>query len=383
MLIPAFFLVSCSRNPAPDAVSSVTKNKRAVLEPLLRRIMPEAIADGMVKVAIVRNLSPGDYGRQYMDSCVAEGRAMGFIVDCFDLKGDDEHSQDQILRIVGSDYDGIIFSLGGEALSYDTLLSGMDKRIKIVTFDDLPYKDDDPRKGLLPGITATTQDDEGLAEISLNALIDCIAPGPGQGFPSAPIRLISIIANPGIPPMDRRYEVYNRYIREGRIIEVARIIPPDFAYIRSAIRETLHNTLADYPPGTVDAIWAPYDEFAKGCYDALKETGRREIKLTSIDISNDDIKLMLDIPDQWIACAATDPSFAGVVNMRLLAAKLAGENTPATYTFDAQLIETSMLTHSITMANIAFHIPGWSSPQGLFEYPWTADLKDCVAGKGR
>ena len=383
ILIPAFFPVSCNKNPVYDAVSSATKNKRAVIEPLLQKIMPEAMADGMVKVAIVRNLAPGDYGQQYMESCVAEGRAMGFIVDYFELSGDYEHCRNHILRIIASDYDGIIFCLGGEDLSHYDFLPGIGKRIKIVTFDNLPYRDDDPRKDILYGITATTQDDEGLAIISLNVLIDSISPGSRPGIPQAPIRLISVIDQTGMPPMDSRHEVYDRYIREGRIIEVARIIPPDFAYIRSAIRETLIHILDDFPSGTVDAIWAPYDEYAKGCYDALKESGRREIKMTSIDISNDDIKLMLDLPDQWIASAATDPSLAGVVNMRLLAAKLAGENTPATYTFDAQLVKTSMLTHSITMANIALYIPGWLSPQGLFEYPWIATLKDSVAGRVR
>ena len=103
--------------------------------------------------------------------------------------------------------------------------------------------------------------------------------------------------------------------------------------------------------------------------------------MTSINISNDNIKLMLDNADQWIATAATDPSMAGAVNMRLLAAKLAGENTPSTYTFDSLLIESSILNHSITMTNIASHIPGWPSPQGLFEYPWMTELKDHVAGR--
>ena len=375
LLIPALFLTSCGRNPAPDAVTSATNNKKAVLEPMLRQIMPQAMADGMVKIAIARNMTAGDYGRQYMESCIAEGRSMGFVVDTFDLIGDGEHTRERILQIAAADYDGIIFSLGGEGISYNTILPEIDRRIKIVTFDNLPYRDDDPRKDVLYDITATTQDDQGLAEISLNALIDYFAPD------TKPIRLVSVITNPGIPPLDSRHEVYHRYIREGKIIEAARIVPPDYAYIRSAIREALIKTLADFPPGTIDAIWAPYDEFAKGCLDALTETGREELKLVSIDISNDNIKLMLDNAEQWIASAATDPSIAGVVNMRILAAKLAGERIPAAYTFSAQLIETSALNHSISMANIALNIPGWPSPHGLFEYPWMTALKDCVAGR--
>jgi len=378
-LVSVFFFASCDRNRAPDVVSSVTRNKRAVLEPLLKRIMSQAMADGMVKVAVVRNLAVGDYAQQYLESCIAEGRAMGFIVDSFVLSGDDEYCLRLINRIAAADYDGLILSLGGADFSYNSFLPPEDKKIKVVTFDNLPYRDDDPRKDVLSGVTATAQDDEGLAEISLQALIDCFASGSKNDRP--PVRLISVIAGPGIPPMDIRHAVYERFIREGRIVETARITLPDFTYARSGTREALLRILAQFPPGTVDAIWAPYDEFAKGCVDALGETGRREIKLTSIDISNDDFKLMMDYSNQWIASAATDPSVAGVVNMRLLAAKLAGENTPPVYTFDARLVETSMLHHSITMANIALNIPGWPPSGGLFEFPWMTDLKDRVAGR--
>ena len=358
-----------------DAVSSATQNKRVVLEPLLRRIMPQAMADGMVKVAIVRNLTGGDYGRQFLESCINEGRSMGFIVDSFVLSGENEQNKNKILQIAGADYDGIIFSLVGEGISYNDLLPHIDRKIKIVTFDNLPYKDDDLRKDALYGVTSAAQDDRGLAEISLSAMIESFA------SVMEPVRVISVIANPGIPLLDNRYDVYNRFISEGKIVEVAGIRPAGFDHIRSSIRETLIKTLADFPVGSFDAIWAPYDEFAKGCFDALNEAGRNEILLTSIDISNDNIKLMLDNADQWIATAATDPSVAGIIIMRILAAKLAGEETPSAYTFKAQLIKSSMLNQTITMANITSHIPGWLSSHGVFEFPWMIELKNCVAGR--
>jgi len=373
IIIIILFSSSCKRSPEAEEIPPGTFSKRAIIEPLIKRIIPETKTSGIVKIAIVRNMTTGDYGRQYQESCVAEGRSMGFLVDYFDLNGDGRHIRERILQIALADYDGIIFSLAGEGVAYSTLLPQIDRRIKIVTFDNLPYRDDDPRKDELLNITATAQDDKGLADISLKALVD--------SFETAPVRVISIIAEPGIPPLDNRYEVYRRYINEGKIIEVASITPPNYVFIRSAIREALIKTLENYPPGSIDAIWAPYDEFAKGCIDALNETGRSEIKLTSIDISSDNIKMMLDNADQWIASAATDPSMAGIINMRLLAAKLAGESVPAAFIFDAYLVETSMLNHSVTMANITSHIPGWPNPQGFFEYTWMTELKEAVAGR--
>jgi simple sugar transport system substrate-binding protein len=137
--------------------------------------------------------------------------------------------------------------------------------------------------------------------------------------------------------------------------------------------------LPEPPPGSVDAIWAPYDEFAKGCIDALEEAGRTDIKLVSIDISNDDIKLMLEHSEVWTATVAVDPRLIGIVNMRLLAAKFAGETTPELYTFEVQAVETPVLNQRINMANIAAVVPDWGREQGIFdEYPWMTRLKTAV-----
>ena len=63
LIIPVsvFLITACSKSPATATVSSVTHNKRAVLEPVLKRIMPEALEDGMVKVAFILNTAVEDY----------------------------------------------------------------------------------------------------------------------------------------------------------------------------------------------------------------------------------------------------------------------------------------------------------------------------------
>ena len=63
LIIPAtvFLITACNRNQSSATVSSVTHNKRAILEPVLKRIMPEAMEDGMVKVALICNTAVEDY----------------------------------------------------------------------------------------------------------------------------------------------------------------------------------------------------------------------------------------------------------------------------------------------------------------------------------
>jgi simple sugar transport system substrate-binding protein len=329
--------------------------------------MGDAMADGVVKIAIVRSLAVGDHTRQFLDACVSEGRSMGFMVDTFIVEGD-EYCRELITRISEADYDGLILSHGSADFTYPALKPVLDRGIKVVTFDALPYENGDPNNGILPGVTSTSQDDRKLARLSLEALIS----HSGE----RPAKVIRAWAGPGIPPLDERLLVYDEFVREGKIEELALITPKDFAFSRIGIRDALAVILPHFPEGTVDAVWAPYDEFAKGALDALNEAGRGDIKLISIDISNDDIKLMMAYPSVWVCTAAVDPGLIGTVNMRLLAAKLAGEIVPDTYIFDAQIVETSSLNHAINMANMALMIPGWGQAENLFDnYPWMAELK--------
>jgi simple sugar transport system substrate-binding protein len=181
---------------------------------------------------------------------------------------------------------------------------------------------------------------------------------------------------PGVPPLDRRQVVYDRYVKEGKITEVQLVGPVDSANPRGGTQDSLSAVLPKFSSGSVDAIWGSYDELAKGCLQALDDAGRSDIKIMSIDISNDDINLMLSHPDVWISTAAVDPRLIGVADMRILAAKFAGEATPDTYDLDAQSVLTSQLNDSINMTNIASVVPGWGQEQGVWDgFGWFKELK--------
>ena len=369
-------LAAASCTAASDRVETplggtAAMRKGPTTRTVLERSMPQAMADGMVKVAVVRNLAVNDHSRQFLEGCVSEGRAMGFVVDTFVTGGDEEHCKQLLARIARSDYDGIIFSSHDrEEFAWDALKPLVDQGIKAVTFDTFPHKTGDGLNGFLPGLTSTFQEDFKLARMTLDSILSYC------GLNGQPPRIIRVWAGPGISPLDRRQKIWDAFVQEGKIVEAALISPRDFAYSRSGVREALAAILPRFPQGTVDAIWAPYDEFAKGCADALADAGRWDIKLVSIDISNDDIRMMLDHSAIWLASAAVDPALIGIVNMRLLAAKFASEDTPAVYMFEPQIIETSRLNSAVTMANLSIMVPGWGLERGLFDqYQWMADLK--------
>jgi simple sugar transport system substrate-binding protein len=369
VLIPALLFGACARKGGKqvDAVSGVTERRGPPAPVLLEQFMPGAMADGTVKLAVLVNLEEGDNSRQFIEGCVAEGRSMGFTVDSFVSGADEKRCREIAAGIARADYDGLIFSHGGVGFSYDILRPAAEKGMRIVTFEALPYRDGKSINGLI----ATFQDDYRLARLSLETLLSYTRGGDGR-----PARVIRVGCDPGITFLDRRAWEFDQLTGEGKIQQAALVTLGNLENPRSAAWEALAAVLPRFPQGSVDAVWVPWDEFAVGCAEALASAGRQDIKLFSIGISSDDMRLMQRHADIWIANTAVDPKLAGTVNMRILAAGLAGETLSDTFSFDPQLVKTADLNRAVNMANIAALVPDWGDGKGLFDnYQWMADVK--------
>lgn len=335
-------------------------------DPLLEKIFGK----DSIKVAVVRNLAAGDHTQQFLEGCVSEGESLGFQVDTFVTDGDNAKCQNTLSLVIQKDYDGLILSHGEAGYTYDSLKPAVDKGMVVVTFDSVPYEGGDPNNAILKGCTSTAQEDAKLATLSLNSLVDF--------FPASkrPLKVIRAWMGPGIPPLDRRQVVYDQMVKKGLITEIALVGPVDGSNARGGTQDALSAILPKFKVGEVDAIWGSYDELAKGCLQALNDANRKDIKIFSIDISNDDMNLMLENPDVWISTAAVDPKLIGISNMRLIAAKLAKESTPNEYNLDAQLVKTAMINSSINMTNINSVVEGWGLEKGVFDnYSWMTELK--------
>ena len=360
--------------PAPADEAPAPAASGESVDDILRRVMPDQMADGVVRVAVIRNLAAGDHTQQFLEGCVSEGHALGFEVDTIVTDGDNVRAQEAIALVIQQDYDGLILSHGEAGYTYDSLLPAIAKGMKVVTFDSVPHEGGDPNNPILAGVTSTAQDDVKLAELSLGHIVEF--------FPESaqPIRVVRAWMGPGIPPLDRRQVVYDRLVAEGKIVELALVGAPDFSNVRGSTRSAFAAMLPRFPEGSIDAVWGSYDELAKGVLDALDEAGRTDVRIMSIDISNDNINLMQDFSEIWVSTSAVDPKLIGISNMRLLAAKFAGEPTPDEYVLDAQIVKTELLNRNINMTNLHTIIPDWGQEAGVFDhYPWMIELKAAVA----
>ena len=178
--------------------------------------------------------------------------------------------------------------------------------------------------------------------------------------------------------MVRRNKVYKETLEENPGIKEVERFGVAAADTSVQTQNAVAAMLNKHPKGEIDAIFATWDAFAIGATRAIKEAGRNEIKIYGIDVSNADLQEIQEKDSPWKYTAAVDPKLIGAVNMRILAKKLADEETPATYDLEAALISQEKLQESknpVNMVNLAEIIPGWGQSDA-FEEDWMKKLKD-------
>ena len=127
----------------------------------------------------------------------------------------------------------------------------------------------------------------------------------------------------GFAPLDRRDAVWQQFKQDNPgITEVAQIgvVSDNTA---AQVAEQAKAALQANPD--VTAIFAPFDEFAKGAVQAVQELGLEDqVRVYGADISNADIAVMTAEGSPWVATSAADPSNVGAVAVRAAALLVGG-----------------------------------------------------------
>lgn len=325
--------------------------------------LPEAIAKkDQISIMVVRKIGGDDHTAQFLAGAKQEGEAMGFKVDTFTANGDSAKFHDALLQAMEKGYDGIIISHGDDEATVENVRKIVDKGIPVVAFDSVD--------GLLnvPGVTLTAQDDYALAQMALDKLVE-------ETGGNAKIAYLWV---DGFPPMVRRNKIYQEVLAANPGIQELERFGVAAADTSVQTQNAVAAMLTKYPKGELDAIFATWDAFAIGAARAIIEAGRNEVKIYGIDVSNADLQVMQEPNSPWVATAAVDPKMIGAVNLRILAKKIAGEETPQTYDLEANLITQEKLNESsdaVNMVSLADIIPGWGQTDA-FEEAWMKALKE-------
>ncbi|WP_413697821.1 substrate-binding domain-containing protein [Pseudovibrio sp. SPO723] len=276
-----------------------------------------------MKIAHVRYLSQGDFPELYLSGVRAQAEALGLELDVYDARQDAAIQRSQLEQAIMKGYDGIILQHGFTDSLKDLADMAVQNGIKVVAFD---VNADNPE------IPQINQDDHLIARMSLEQAIK----DNGNAWKAAYVYV------PGIPPLDRRDEVFTELKEKfPGIEEVARF---------GTLNNPIPNQIADQAAAVfranpdITVAFSPYDEFAKGIKIAVDEAGlSSSVKIYSADISNSDIQAMREPGSAWVATTATNPAIMGQVSVRALAYLMNGENPGSQVTVPPVLITQEML----------------------------------------
>ncbi|QGQ44205.1 sugar ABC transporter substrate-binding protein [Metabacillus sediminilitoris] len=359
ILVFTLLLTGCSSGGGETTASVKEKGNQDVS---LDGVPERFTGDDVTKIKVIRKIGGDDHTAQFFAGAKEEGEALGFQVDVFTANGDTAKFHDAIAQGLEEDYDGFIISHGDDAATVAEVQKLVDAGKSVVTFDS------NEELAKVEGVTLTSQDDEALATLALDQLIK-----DTKGEAN-----IVYLWVDGFPPMVRRNAVYQEKLASNPGLKEIERFGVASADTSVQTQNAVAAMLNKHPKGEIDAIFATWDAFAIGAARAIKEAGRDEIKLYGIDVSNADLQEIQDKSSSWKYTAAVDPKLIGAVDMRLLAKKLAGEETPETYNLEASLISQDALAKSsepINMVNLADSIEGWGQSTA-FEEEWIKTLKE-------
>ncbi len=303
-------------------------------------------AEESKKIAVIRNMASSDHTAQFFKGCTEEGEALGYQVDTFMSDGDDVKMQNLMEQALQQDYDIWIVSHANEGYQYDLVSQAVEKGIAVVGFDCGGEQ--------VEGVTYTTQSDEDLTKISLDALIEKAE----ENGKTQPIKILEVNTLGALVPFDTRHSIVEQYQEEGKI-EVLQLISPSLAGdFYSEVNTGISAALINY--GEVDGIWTASTTFLDGILDALKASGKTDIVCTGIDISDTEVARLAE-EEQYYCCAAVDPYIIGVVDVRLGVLKTLGVETPATEQFAAVGVYNTDVEEGDTMESLSGKLEGFGS----------------------
>lgn len=307
------------------------------------------------RIAYVLNVVSTDIFQLATKAAQETAEALGATCDVYFTDTDNVRFQDTVSTCANQGYDAMFLSHGNQETSYDLVTGLVEKGIKVVCFDT-QFVDAAGENVTIEGVTQMFQDDQGMAAMLLDYILDLY---PEKVEAGEPVKILKIWRGPGVSPFDRRQEAYLEYEEKGLIETLEVLAPADPKNGESSMTDVMAATLPKYEEGSVDAIWSCYDAYARGAYVALSEAGRTDIPMVSVDISNQDINYMMDGSGVWQACATVDFTTIGQQGVRILAMMLKGEETEEVYNLTPSIVTYDQLTPDSNVTNLGQVIEGY------------------------
>jgi simple sugar transport system substrate-binding protein len=353
-------LAACSQQPAassaPSAAASAAPSTVPSVAPSASAgasaaAVPAPFDNPPVKIALVRQLGSGDYFEQWLAGAQDQAAALGIELLVSDARGDNAAQATNLETAINQGVAAIILDHG----QTETLTPGVDAalaaNIPLVAFD------------VNADNTAVPQIEQSDATLAQLALDQLVADTGGTGK-------IAYAYVAGFAPLDRRDEVFQAVLAANPGLENV----ATFGTVSDSTAAETQTQAAAVLTANPDikAIFAPYDEFAKGAVLAVEAAGLQDqVKVYGADISTADIAVITAEGSPWVATAGTDPANVGRVAVRAAALLAAGETVPAQIVVEPALITQQFLRDNAiaTVEDLGAKLPTLATPE-LVSAPW-------------
>ena len=285
--------------------------------------------ESAVSIALVRQLGSGDYFEQWLAGAQAQADELGVDLSIYNANGDDAQQALDIESAINDGVDAIAVDHGFAETVQPGIAAALDADIPVVAFD----VDAGDERAI-----AVTQSDEVLAEQVLGQLVE-------DTTGEADVIYVYVA---GFAPLDNRNVVWESVKGENpglnQVAQIGVVNESTASEVANQAKAALQAN-----PG-VTAIFAPYDEFAKGATLAIQELGLEDtVKVYGADISTADIEVITADGSPWVATAATDPANVGAVTIRAAYLAATGAPVEAGYSIPPTLIlQADLLSKKVT-----------------------------------
>jgi simple sugar transport system substrate-binding protein len=304
------------------------------------------------KIALVMQMNLGTFSAQYISGVKEEVEKFGGQVTVFASDGDLGRMAANLDAAVNQKFDAILIDHGTPEALLKGVQNAVAKNIPVVVFD---------ANVKVPGVTVLEQGDQEMAKSVLDKLAK---DSGGKG------NIVKIWVA-GFAPMERRQVAYAEFLKNNPGIKEVAAFGSATANTALDTQAQMEAILKKYPnKGDITAVFAAWDEFAKGATRAIEQAGRTEIKVYGIDMSDEDLQMIQNPKGPWVASAAVDPKDIGRVQVRYAYQKLHGDQTPDKVVLQPVLITREQLpAEKVTTDTLNKHIKDWgNSQQGIADW---------------
>lgn len=308
------------------------------------------------KIALVMQFNTGTFSSQYVEGVQDQVKKFGGEVTVFASDNDLAKMSSNLDAAINQGYDGILIDHGQAGALEQGVNKAIEKGISVVVFDADVKVD---------GVPVLQQDDQAMADLTLEQL------AKDAGSKGTIVKVWVA----GFAPMERRQVAYKAFQEKyPDIKEIAAFGNANNPAIDTQAQ--MEAILKQYPnKGDITAVWAAWDEFAKGASRAIQQAGRTEIKVYGIDMSDEDLQMIQDPASPWIASAAVDPKDIGRVQVRTLYKEFKGEkNEPVVVLKPVYVHRDQLPQEQVNTTQLAEYIEGWGSSDQAYE-DWMKELE--------